>query len=333
MGEARLPVDVGNLDMNHNNKVSVSRFRNRNGVFSFRVEGRLNGVRIRRNFKTREEAAAEKAALEVKALQVASNLRAVSTSLTEVQVREAEEAYRRLEGRSRSLLFYFDFALANFREPEQQKPLNAGIEEYVASKQKECERSLLSSLQLRSIKDELKFLQRYFPVGPFGQLTPANLVKYLERGNPALKTYNNRRALISTFCKFALRQDWLVTNPIEKTPYHRIHHRRGSAVTISAAYAKDLMAYLETYENGVMASYFALYLFAGIRPSQRDGEIAKLRPEHIRMNTGVILIEPGSVQGSDEEAGHHSAQFGCLVAGFSIQTPQRRVDPDACCLT
>jgi hypothetical protein len=56
--------------MNHENKFSVSRFRNRNGVFSFRVDGHLNGVRIRRNFKTQEEAATEKAALEPKGLQL-----------------------------------------------------------------------------------------------------------------------------------------------------------------------------------------------------------------------------------------------------------------------
>jgi len=35
--------------MNNENKFSVSRFRNRNGVFSFRLGGYLNGVRIRRN--------------------------------------------------------------------------------------------------------------------------------------------------------------------------------------------------------------------------------------------------------------------------------------------
>ena len=38
---------------------AVSRFKNRNGVFSFRVDGQLNGVRIRRNFKTQEEAQAK----------------------------------------------------------------------------------------------------------------------------------------------------------------------------------------------------------------------------------------------------------------------------------
>src|SRR5665213_2951462 len=52
------------------------------------------------------------------------------------------------------------------------------------------------------------------------------------------------------------------------------------------------MAYLETYEKGSLVPYFALCLFAVIRPSQRDGEISKLLPEHIRLDTGVILIEP-----------------------------------------
>jgi hypothetical protein len=82
--------------MKNENLFSVRRFKNRNGVFSFRVDGRLNGVRIRRNFKTQEEAAFEKAALKLKALQLASDLRAVITCLTESQVRDAEAAFRRL---------------------------------------------------------------------------------------------------------------------------------------------------------------------------------------------------------------------------------------------
>ena len=52
-----------------NLKFAVSRFENRNGITSWRVEGRINGIRFRRNFKTEEEAAAEKATLELRALQ------------------------------------------------------------------------------------------------------------------------------------------------------------------------------------------------------------------------------------------------------------------------
>jgi hypothetical protein len=46
------------------------------------VTGWPHGVRIRKNLKPREEAAAEKAALEIKALQAAAGLRAVATPLT-----------------------------------------------------------------------------------------------------------------------------------------------------------------------------------------------------------------------------------------------------------
>jgi hypothetical protein len=60
--------------MNVQPMFAVGRFKNRNGVFSFRVDGQLNGVRIRRNFKSQEEAAAEKNVLELKALQLASSL-------------------------------------------------------------------------------------------------------------------------------------------------------------------------------------------------------------------------------------------------------------------
>jgi hypothetical protein len=106
--------------MNQENPFSVSRFRNRNSVFSFRVDGRLRGVRIRRNFKTQEEAAVEKAALELKAMQITAGLQSVTTFLAPDQLREAEAAFRRLRAQSQSLTFYLDHALANYREPGTQ---------------------------------------------------------------------------------------------------------------------------------------------------------------------------------------------------------------------
>jgi len=54
------------------NSFDVSRFENRNGVISWRISGWLHGVRIRKNLKSREEAAAEKAVLEAKAAQAIS---------------------------------------------------------------------------------------------------------------------------------------------------------------------------------------------------------------------------------------------------------------------
>jgi integrase len=277
---------------NQQTKFIVSRFENRNKITSWRVDGRLHGLRIRKNFKTREEAGAEKAALDLKALQAAVGMRSASTFLTDVQLRTAEDAYRRLEGRASPLLVYLDYALANYREHDQQKPLAEAMVEYYATKKAAFERTLLSCRQLRSIENELAALKAYFPKAQVSEFTAAKLVPFLERGHPSLKTYNNRRGLISTFFKFAYQKDWTPLNPVEKTPHHRINHRRGSAVTLTAERSAELMAYVENYEGGEMVPYFALCLFAGIRPCIRFGEIMKLQPESIRLDTGTIHIEP-----------------------------------------
>ncbi len=270
----------------------ITRFKNASGTVSWRLAGWVNGVRIRKNFKSREEAAAEMAAKEMQTLQAFSGLRSGATYLTDPQLREAEDAFRRLVGHPRSMLFYLDYAFTNYREPSQQKTLTEAVSEYVAVKQSEFEKALISTCQIRAIRDELKKLRQHFPSGSISHLTSNNLTKYLGRGNPALKTHNNRRSILSTFFKFAAQNDWVATNPVEKTPHYRIRHRRGSAETITPEKAKNLMAYLEGYEDGKLVPYFSPCLFAGIRPSARDGEVARLLPEHIRLNTGVILIEP-----------------------------------------
>ena len=273
-------------------KFLVSRFKNRNGVTSWRVSGFLQEIRIRKNFKSREAAAAEKATLELKAMQTAGGMRSASTFLAESQLREAEDAFRRLEGRSRSLLGYLDYALTNYLEGKRDVLLSDATAEYYGARHLECERTLLSPPQLRAIKYELAAIKAWFPEATLAQFTPALLVRYLERGSPSLKTYNNRRGVLSTFFKFAFQKDWIATNPVEKTPHHRLNHRRGSATTITAEQAGSLMAHLEGFQDGALVPYFALCLFAGIRPCLRTGEILKLRPEHVRLDTGVIHIEP-----------------------------------------
>ncbi len=111
---------------------AVSRFENRNGIVSWRVDGRLHGIRFRKNFKTREEAAAEKAVLELKAEQNASGLRSATTCLTNDQVREAESLFRRIVGRTRTLSYYVDYALANYRDPALDVSLADASKEYLA---------------------------------------------------------------------------------------------------------------------------------------------------------------------------------------------------------
>jgi integrase len=143
-----------------------------------------------------------------------------------------------------------------------------------------------------TIRCHLEVLRKQFPNAALADLSPSCLISYCESGNASLKTYNNCRGILFTFFKFALSRDWITTNPVNKIPHYRIAHRRGSAPAISAEQAHKLMAYVEVYQGGRLVPFFALCLFAGIRPCLRTGEIRKLQPEQVRLDTGVIHIEP-----------------------------------------
>jgi integrase len=274
-------------------KFFVTQFANSSGTLAWRVEGRINGVRFRRNFKTKEEAAAEKDALGLCALQGSSNLRPVATSLTVDQVREAEAAFRRLTDRTRSLSFYLDFALANYRDPIKDMPLADAAREYLALREADHNQGHLSHRQFTSFRCELRALETAFPRKTVSELTAASLTEFFRRGQASKKTYNNRRGLLSAFLKYALLKDWIVTSPIEKVPYHRgIGHRRGSAPTLNAEQCAEIMEWAETNHGGALVPFIALCLFAGIRPDLYQGEISKLEPRDVRLDTGIILIEP-----------------------------------------
>jgi integrase len=272
---------------------AVTRFENRNGVISWRVDGRLHGVRIRKNFKSRDEAIAEKAAQELKALQADAGLQSATTFLSEEQLREAETAFNRLKEKPRSLSFYLDYALANYREPETQKLLSEAVTAYTEAKEHEFAQDQISAPQLERIKRDLKRLQKHFPKATVAELTAERLTGFFNFGKlkkPSLKTYNNRRGIVSTFLKFSFQNGWIGENPIAKVPHHRIRRKRGAVATLSAAQAVKLMEHVETLEGGRYVPFFALCLFAGIRPCLRTGEILRLKPEDINLDTGIIFV-------------------------------------------
>lgn len=75
-----------------------------------------------------------------------------------------------------------------------------------------------------------------------------------------------------------------------RIPAHRIRRRRSGAATLTAERAAEIMAYLETFERGRWGTFFALCLFAGIRPAVPHGEICRLKPADVNLKTGIISI-------------------------------------------
>ncbi len=275
------------------NPFRVAPFLNPSGAAAFRVSGWLNGVRIRRNFPTEAEAHAERERLELQRADGSNRLRPVISRLSEEQVREAEAAFQLIGQKSQhSLLFFVEHGLAHHARAGYQKPLSEAVAHYLAFKTEERDCMIISSAQLRTIGRAMRKLCRHFPEQPVSRFTGETLLPFLERGAPSRKTYVNRRSLVFNFFKHALRHDWIALNPAERTPYYRTAHRRGSPKTLTASQAAELMAFVETFKGGTFVPYFALCLFAGIRPCFREGEMSRINTESILLDTRAIHVEP-----------------------------------------
>ena len=154
--------------------------------------------------------------MEIQRLQAETGIRTTATRLTDDQLHEAEAAFRRIAGKPRPLSFYLDYTLANYREPENLKPLSTAIEDYKLSKAHEHEQGQLSAPQLARIGWDLKRLDEHFPKRSVAELTLPAIVAFLEEGRPGMKTYNNRRGIVSTFFKFAFHRGSIAENPMPK---------------------------------------------------------------------------------------------------------------------
>lgn len=193
----------------------------------------------------------------------------VPTFLTDDQLRDAESAFRRLKELPLSLSGYLDFAISNYRAAKPAPPLPEAIKQYLAKREWDHSQGLLSAPQFKTIKDNMGVFGRHFSGSKLVEINGQALADFCQKGTRSLKTYNNRRGILSTFLKYAISQAWLINSPITEVPHYRIAHRRGSATTFSATQAKALMEDAEDYENATLVSYFALCLFAGIRPCIR----------------------------------------------------------------
>ena len=293
-------------------RFKLERFCNPSGAEVWRVAGMLNGQRIRKNFRSREKAAAYRQTLDIEFLNGQSEGQTVWTTLTHDQNRDAIAAVNLLRkaGSSKDLCFAVSYFLRHYDEAEEAMTVSEAVKAYLEVKAAERDRGILSVPQEKSLRMALRRFTEKFGELTVGELGTDALKRFLEEpaaagnGPVSLKTWNNRRGYLSTFFKFCLAKKVLSRNPIHEIPQFKINKRRGTAVTLSAEKAASLMRWLESYRGpegnegkpaakaGCLVSSFALALFAGVRPDWRYGEMAKLRAEHVRLDTGVILIEP-----------------------------------------
>jgi len=263
---------------------------------TFLLSGWLHGRRVRKQFVSRDEALGEKNALEVEAANMGGEIRARNTRLSSEQLAEAEAAIARLGTKSLSLAV--EWFLTTYRPPVEAMAMETAVAAFLDEKAVH-----LRPAALNDYRRTLNRLKAAFPSRTVHSIATGDIQRFLSGRDVGKKRLNNLRGDLHAFfswCQAAPRE-WTRENPVRAIPKFRIN--RGVPAIINADTAAKLMAYVEAYAGpgeqpaGCLVPYFALALFAGMRPSVTDGEIWKLarQPDPstcIDQALGVIRIAP-----------------------------------------
>lgn len=78
-------------------KLVLKTHKNNSGTISWRINGWVFGERVRKNYKDKQKALAEKSAMEMRALQSENGGRPAGTFIGDEQLREAESLFLRIK--------------------------------------------------------------------------------------------------------------------------------------------------------------------------------------------------------------------------------------------
>jgi integrase len=114
----------------------------------------------------------------------------------------------------------------------------------------------------------------------------------------APKTLNNNRKSLMRFFNWCIEkpQKFIEVNPLSDIKALRIE--KDDIETMSTEKVADIMRYVETFKGGSLVRYFALAIFAGIRP---HGEMNRLDEKltAIDLENGVIKPSPAMTKTGD----------------------------------
>lgn len=291
-------------------RMSIRELAEQSGGYSyttFLAQGwKENGKWKRRRFKSRAEAEAFIAAKQMEHVTDADTLRPVVTTLPMELVREAENAVAILAAVGLSARpTLTDAAMhyaAHLRNTVAVEPMpfrearKACLSDKEARKVIRARSAVQLESSLRLFENWLLMLPRYAAPSidpewtpPVCEVTAADVAGYLDslRGRAGLvakpKTRRNVHTDLQGFFNWCLgiekmkalatSRRWHFLNPTAGVTARKPESRAPDVLSLEQAVA--LMRHVEIFRGGVMVPYFALALFAGIRPGP-DGELRKL---------------------------------------------------------
>jgi integrase len=253
--------------------------------------------------------------------QILSYFRSVSPVLSPDSAGGFEAAYKRI----RKLYSDIDLTevcawfLRNYQPSKKHITLNVAIEQYVAYISERHKSGALGYWQFRSIGFFTGRLQEFFkPTIQLGDLTTTKLQKFVDtpraprigdskrkgadpksnKPGPKVpttvsnKTKFNRRSYLIGFFKYCMKQKWIEANPsldIERYRKKQLNHPEPTILT--AAEAQKLMHSLQMDpERARLIPFFVFTLFCGVRPTFKEGEIARITKEKVDLRNHLLIL-------------------------------------------
>lgn len=290
--------------------MSIREVEEREGGYrytTYMVQGwKEQGKWRRKRFKSRADAEAFIAAKSLENVTDNAGLSPVVTTLPAATVREAENAVAILAALGLSPMPSLVEAATHYAAHLKTTVAVEAVPFREARKACQIDKEARGVLRARSAKqlesslrlfeNWLLMLPRYQAQSldsewtpPVSEVTRADVAAYLDslRGKGGLaatpKTRRNVHTDLQNFFNWCLGVEkmkalvtprrWHFLNPTAGVTARKPADRTPDV--LSVAQARDLMRYVETYREGYLVTFFALALFAGIRPGP-EGELRKL---------------------------------------------------------
>ena len=188
---------------------------------------------------------------------------------------EAAKCMERLAPFGKTLTQAVDYFIPYLERNSRPKLLAHLIQEAIAEKQKKG----MKKPTIAEFKSRCKQLTAAFPGRESGSISTEEIETWLAQYEHPVTFNNSRKAVLNLF-NFAVRKEYLPSNPAAT-----IDRREEGDNEIEILTPKEMAALLlhSTFE---ILPYFALAGFAGIRPE----ELQKLEWEDVKQKAGIIRI-------------------------------------------
>lgn len=254
-------------------RFKILTYENRTGSKSYRVAGsKRDGTRIRENFTEIEAAQCRQVELQMEYLARATETAVRATKLTDTQLRLAESCFARLDA-DHEINLAVDYWLRHGKQHSVKNTvkLDDAFEQFKTwlKQLKPGGDDYMRNHTWRNLIIRVNVFANSVPNLSVSDITPDQIADYLSKRDVSPATRDNDRRALSRFFSWCMERPrrWIATNPA-RAEKRRSRGEKAPPQILTIEQCEALLRAAMKHKDGLLAPYFALALFAGIRPEE-----------------------------------------------------------------